>query len=172
MHYYKVPYVSWVQMNYALTVLSKLSLFESNDWDLSHVSGIMDLSVVMDGMLLRFEQILETRRKVTGRSDGGEPNKEDGLFGKLIPRFREHKSNFERRRAEIMQKASQRIVVVPQTTFAEAHEPQMQTITAPLVTDMTHDPLMQFDLFDIPPVNFSQLDDAFWQEFMGDYVQT
>jgi len=170
--YYKFPYLSWVQVNHSLTALSKLSLFTSDDWDLSHVGRMMDLSLVLDGILSRFNEVILLRREMAGVGSNSDSGVERGgsLFSKVIPKFQQQKAVFEIRRAEIMQMLNQRTVPVRQTAFSREQEPpQMQIMASLLPPESSNDQLIHYNQFDPPPVNFKQLDDAFWQEFVGDY---
>src|SRR5438270_11689345 len=55
--YYRLTYISWSQMRHALVVLYKLSSFESPDWNPSHVREILDLSIIIQNIVSRFESI-------------------------------------------------------------------------------------------------------------------
>ena len=135
--YYKFTYVSWIQLSHTLGVLSKLSSFESSDWDPSHVQGVLDLSVVLDGLIDRFES-LRTVRSVNG------VQKEDDTLSRIIPRFREFKEAFERRRGQLIY----------------GHTPTSQELV-----ELSAD----FDMGDWKEVTFDEPDEAFWQEIMGDW---
>lgn len=165
--YYKCIYPIWIQMMYSLGVLSKLSLFESNDWDLSHVGRMFDLSIVLEGMIGRLGEVMIMRRQMAGAQNvefSSEEN-DDGLVGKVIPQFRKHQETFEKRRQEIRRRAA------PATPFQTATIPniseQQTRMTAPATTEMMFDKYIPDNHFDISQVYFSQLDDAFWQDFMG-----
>lgn len=64
-----VSLVAAGQMVHAIAVLSKLSLFEADDWDLNYVRTTVDLSAILDNLLKR------TRKNLGGytqlEQDGG-----------------------------------------------------------------------------------------------------
>lgn len=93
--WYKITYVSWSQMRHILVVLYKLSNFESPDWDPSHVREILDLSLIIDNIVLQLEKVqIWASRSGDGRGDG--------FLFRLIPKLREYKEAFERKRAIIL----------------------------------------------------------------------
>jgi hypothetical protein len=93
--WYKVTYVSWSQMRLILVVLYKLSNFESPDWNPSHVREILDLSIVIENIVSQLEKV-QLWASRTGDGQG------DGFLFILIPRLREYKETFERKRAIIL----------------------------------------------------------------------
>lgn len=169
MEYYKVIYPVWQQMMYSFGVLSKLSLLESDDWDLSHVGRMVDLSIVLDGMLDRFEEVTRLRQRLTGL-DGRTPSSDgsdEGIFGKLIPKLRQHKETFERRREDISRRAAP-APLLPPSTFPMSSGPELQ-IMASSMPEMLFNTHIPDNHFDMSQVNFNQLDDTFWSDFIGDY---
>lgn len=159
-------------MIYSLGILSKLSLFESDDWDLSHVGRMADLSIVLEGMLGRLQEVVDLRRRFAGSqvsapssaSSSGE--NEPGILGKVIPQLRQHKETFERRREEIRRRVTP--VTALQAAFPVTAGTQTQFLTS-VVSDMPFDTDVDYPPFDMSQLNFGQLDDAFWQDFIGDY---
>jgi len=101
------------------------------------VQGVLDLSVVLDGLIDRFES-LRTVRSVNG------VQKEDDTLSRIIPRFREFKEAFERRRGQLIY----------------GHTPTSQELV-----ELSAD----FDMGDWKEVTFDEPDEAFWQEIMGDW---
>ena len=93
--WYKITYISWCQVRYILTVLFKLSNFESPDWDLTHVREILDLSLIIENVISQ----LETVQIWASRNGNGQG---DGFLFRLLPRLREYKDAFERKRALIL----------------------------------------------------------------------
>ena len=161
-----------------MNTLAKISLLNSNDWDLTHVPSIMDLSLVLEGILARFDEIVVRRRQATGRElvtvtglDAA-----DGLFRTMIPSIRGHKIEFERRRTEIMRKANEMSLDTQPFSrgggaAGDRFPPQMQTLQNSVMQNVypTDPHAFHFNEAEMPPLNFSKLDDAFWSEFMGDY---
>jgi hypothetical protein len=96
--YYKMTYASWSQMRHILVVLYKLSSFESPDWHPTHVREILDLSIIMQNIISQFEKIQWWSSK-NGDGQG------DGFLFRLIPKLREYKEAFERKRAIILGEA-------------------------------------------------------------------
>lgn len=92
--YYKLTYVTWSQMRHILVVLYRLSSFESPDWDLSHVRNILDLSTIIQNIISQFEKIQWWSNR---NGDQGE-----GILSRFIPRLKEYKEAFERKRAIIL----------------------------------------------------------------------
>ncbi|KAI9745103.1 MAG: hypothetical protein M1818_001381 [Claussenomyces sp. TS43310] len=92
-NYHKITYVSGLQLTYALTVLDKLSHTESDDWDSTHVQGVVNISLVLDGIIARFEAIEGYGRRAPGDTD---------LLTKFLPMFRYHRQEVERKRAALM----------------------------------------------------------------------
>jgi hypothetical protein len=130
--YYKLTYISWSQMRHILIVLYKLSSFESHDWDPSHVRGVLDLSIILDNIVSQFEQIQAWANR------NGDDNYDEFLY-RVIPKMREYKEAFERKRAVILGK--------PIPISLPNIEPQIP------LDDLT----------------FGQLDEAFWQEIVADW---
>jgi len=87
--YYKFTYVSWAQLFHILVVLFKLSSFESPDWDLTHVRGVMDLSQILDKIISRFQEIQTSTNA-------------DGLLVTVIPKLMQYREAFEKKRATLM----------------------------------------------------------------------
>ncbi|MCJ1382984.1 hypothetical protein MMC17_006097 [Xylographa soralifera] len=114
--YSKFTYISWLQLYRAILVLSKLSSFESDGWDPSHVRGVVDLSLILDGIIGRFEElqaVLETR---------GQPVNDDALIPRVIPKLRQYKEGFERKSVALMGNdpmASQKAAEQPAQNDAE-----------------------------------------------------
>lgn len=87
--YYKFTYVSWAQLFHVLVVLFKLSSFESPDWDLTHVRGVMGLSQILDNVISRFQEIQTSTNA-------------DGLLVTVIPKLMKYKEAFEKKRETLM----------------------------------------------------------------------
>ncbi len=137
--YYKITYVTWIQLSHLLGVLAKLSSFESNDWDPSHVQGVLDLSLVLDGLIARFESLIAARSADGVKKEGSD------LLSRVVPRFREYKEAFEKRRGQLIY----------------GHTPTSQELI-----ELSAD----FDMGDWREVKFDEPDEAFWQEIMGDWA--
>ncbi|MCJ1389948.1 hypothetical protein MMC18_002806 [Xylographa bjoerkii] len=136
--YYKFTYISWLQFYRTIIVLSKLSSFESDDWDPSHVRGVVDLSLILDGIIARFEELeamLETRGELDNKND---------MFARVIPRLRQYKDGFERKSVALMEGN-------PLTSQKAVEQPP------------------QLDAGDASDVMLYQLDEAFWDEIVGDW---
>ncbi|KAL3425507.1 tRNA processing endoribonuclease [Phlyctema vagabunda] len=126
---FKFTYCYWTQLTHILIVLGKISCFECEDWDLRHVRDVLDLSIVLDGFIARFEITVATR----GSSE---------LYQRITPRFRQYKELFEKKRASVMKDD-------------EIWQDRMQH--------------MNSDQQDVALGDMMQLDEAFWQEIMGDW---
>jgi len=134
--YFKFTYVTWAQMMHTLGVLSKLFHFDSPDWDFTHVQGVVDLSLVLGGLIGKFEVL-----QAAGVN-------QDGLFARIIPRFRQFKEAFEEKRA---------VLVSAQMALSQA-------MVEPLPPAIS-----QMDMGDgFGGVMFTPLDETFWQEIMAD----
>ena len=136
--YSKFTYISWLQLYRTIIVLSKLSSFESDDWDPRHVRGVLDLSHILDGIIVRFEEVkatLETR---------GQQVNDDSVITRIIPRFRQYKECFERKSVALMSEN-------PMTSRTAAERPA------------------QTDAEDLSDLMLYQLDEAFWEEIIGDW---
>ena len=120
-------------------MLSKLSSFESDDWDLAHVRGVVDLSLVLDGIIAKFEH-LDTERHKTAK-----PGREDDMMTKSIPIFKQYRERFERKREALMGGNA-----APEQIIDEQLPPQIDGGFGEEVV-------------------FGQLDDAFWQEIMEEW---
>jgi hypothetical protein len=128
---------------------------------------MFDLSAVLEGMLGRFEEVTLMRRHLSRAPDktssGG--GNDDGLLGKLVPQLRQHKEAFERRRDEIRR----RTALPLQTMNMQSVAQQQPQIMEPMISETVLDTYVHNNPFDMSQVDFSQLDDVFWQDFMGDY---
>lgn len=51
-----LPYPIWELLGYAITVLSRLSLFRAHGWDHEHVRGILDFSGCMDRLSEKLDE--------------------------------------------------------------------------------------------------------------------
>ena len=136
MDYYKPTYITWMQQIHVFVVLSKLSSFESDDWDLAHVRDMVDLSVVTDRFVARLEELGR------GRSTVNEKN----LLSNAILKLKEYGKRFERRREALM-----RGKTAAEQSLAERA------------------PDVEGGGFLEDAVWFSELDDSFWQEILGDW---
>ncbi|RDW82404.1 hypothetical protein BP6252_03516 [Coleophoma cylindrospora] len=126
---FKFTYCYWTQLTHILIVLGKVSCFECEEWDLRYVREVLDLSFVLEGFIARFEITLATR----GDSE---------LYRRIIPKFKQYKEVFERKRASVMR----------EDDFMASNWQQTQH----------HQPTQAEDNDPIP-------DEAFWQELMGDW---
>ncbi|MCJ1437433.1 hypothetical protein MMC27_006820 [Xylographa pallens] len=136
--YPKLTYISWLQLYRTIIVLSKLSSFESDDWDPTHVRGVVDLSLILDGIIARFEELQETR---------GQLANDDALIRRVIPRLRQYKESFEQKSVALM---GQNSIASPRAAERPA----------------------QLDAEGEPDMMLYQLDEAFWEEIIGDWGAT
>ena len=119
-------------------MLAKLSSFESDDWDPTNVRSVVDLSLILDGIIGRFEE-MEAMLK-----QKGDARHDTGVFMRVIPRFRQYKESFERKSVALM----------------DGH---------PQAAGQTAEQASQFNAGDVPEAMFYQLDEAFWEEIIGDW---
>ncbi len=90
--YAALSYVTWVQAFYVLSVVSNLSKLDNEDWDSSHVQGVLDLGLVLGAMIVRFENIEAAHEnQIT-------------ILKVTVPRLQKFKEDFEAKRIEIMQR--------------------------------------------------------------------
>lgn len=130
---FKFTYCYWTQLTHILIVLGKVSCFECEEWDLRHVREVLDLSVVLEGFIARFEITLATR----GDSE---------LYRRIIPKFKQYKDVFERKRASVLREDEFMTPQWPQMQGQQHSQPEVGHYS-----------------------NMMQLDEAFWQELMGDW---
>ena len=79
---------------HAFIALSRLTLFEHECWDVSHVRGTMDLSNVLAQLIERFEQA------GSGFDDDPVMMLRDDLFSRLARKIRKVKCQIDGRNAE------------------------------------------------------------------------
>ncbi|TAQ89435.1 hypothetical protein B7494_g2208 [Chlorociboria aeruginascens] len=89
--YHKLSYGSWLQIFHTLGTLSNLSSFESDDWDPSHARRVVDLSLVLDNIIIRF-----------GELNAAKGGKENTIYTKVVERLTEYKESFGRKRIELL----------------------------------------------------------------------
>lgn len=137
-NYWQFTYPTWLQNSYTLNLLDRLSHLESPDWDAMHARSIVDLSAVLRGLLARFEEMQAYLRRKT------QPDAGPGLLDKVIPTYRRHLEEFQRKRALLMP-----------TDVG----PPLPAIGMPF----------QSDVDNMADVMFTDLDEAFWQEMTVDW---
>jgi hypothetical protein len=96
LEYYKVTYLTWIQLLHALDVLCNLSSYQSLDWDPTHVRGVIDVSLVIDGVIRKFEE-LQRLRQLPEKGP-----KKNTLLDTIISRLRQDKLGFEERSAMLV----------------------------------------------------------------------
>ncbi|KAI9729358.1 MAG: hypothetical protein M1834_006881 [Cirrosporium novae-zelandiae] len=69
--YFGFPFYTWLQLGHALIVLSRLSLFQCDGWDLRHIKTIVDFSEAIDRVATQFEEAREFYRvnELSGESE-------------------------------------------------------------------------------------------------------
>jgi hypothetical protein len=96
LRYYKFTYTHWVQFLYVISALGKLSNFDSDDWDVSHVRSVIDLSLALDRMIDQFEAL---HIITTG---GGSKSGQNILLSRAMVMLRRYKEDFEKKRNELL----------------------------------------------------------------------
>lgn len=175
LEYYRFSYVSWMQLLHVLGVLSKLSRFESDDWDLSHVRGVLDLGLVLEGLIGKFRELEGVTSNSNGGGGGGgglggDDGPKNGLFERVIPRFELYKREFEEKREALAARWRDSGAGDGGGGGGPGRGGEGGAALAGMEMGMEEGfEQVQFDPEMLADVVFSQPDEAFWTELMGDW---
>lgn len=98
-------YVLWAHMRHALTVLSKLSLLEDADWDLSHTRRVLDLAQVID-------QVLVLNKELESQMVHNQNSIHDNMFTRVASQIMQLKERYVSRLAILEGRAASQPGVV------------------------------------------------------------
>lgn len=150
--YVNMPYLTWTQMGHAMVILSKLSVLRMDGWDLGYVQSVLDFPVVIDSVLVRFEEArsamelaIREARGIGGGDGGADAVVRDipEILSNFAPKFQLMKEVHEIERAALLT------------------EPGDPTGGPTLTRFGNDDDLNGFS----SPALFDFLDESFWQPF-------